>query len=149
MTGEISMQALSDDLEIRNLLAHMAQLADEGTPEDCIACMTEDAYWEMRPSPGSDAPPEGFPVRRGHAEILVGIRERRASGTQGPGTHTRHLITTTVVIVRGETAAATSNILFALSTDGEHRIGFAGKYDDEFRRSSQGWKLSRRLVTPS
>jgi 3-phenylpropionate/cinnamic acid dioxygenase small subunit len=144
MAGMISMQALGDELEIRNLIAHMAHLADDGTLDDYVGCMTEDAVWEMRPASGSAAPP----ARRGHADIRAGSQERRNSGMQGPGTHSRHMVTTTVVSVAGDSAAATSCVLFVLIVEGKQQIGFSGIYHDEFRRTPQGWRLSRRAVVP-
>ena len=148
MAGMISMQALSDELEIRNLIAHLAHLSDDGTLDDYVGCMTEDAVWEMHTAAGSAAPPAGLPARRGHAEIRAGSQERRNSGMQGPGTHSRHMVTTTVVSVAGDSAATTSCVLFVVIVEGKQQIGFSGVYQDEFRRAPQGWRLSRRVVVP-
>ena len=47
-----------------------------------------------------------FGVRVGHDEIREGAVERRASGTAGPGSHSRHVITTSAVSVAGDQATA-------------------------------------------
>ena len=57
-----ALRRLADEAEIRNLLARIAQLADEGSLDDYLACFTEDATWGGA----------GFPERKGHAAILAG-----------------------------------------------------------------------------
>lgn len=127
---------LADEMEIRNLLARFAQASDEGDLDDYLACMTEDARWGGT----------GFPERRGHAAIRAGAEERRASGIAGPGTHTRHLISTTAVDVEGDTASARSIFLFYGETHATPVLQMMGVWEDEFVRSAAGWKLSRRTI---
>src|SRR5262245_65292186 len=77
---------LADELAIRNLVARLAHLADESGPEDLseyISLFTDDASWGP---PGQE--------HKGRSEILQGARERRLNGQQGPGTDTRHIVTT-------------------------------------------------------
>ena len=131
------------ELDIRNVLGRLAHLADDGDLEEYLGCFTEDATWD---APGS------FGVRRGHAEILEGAQERRASGLQGPGSGTRHVLTTTSVeLVDRDLARACSYFLFldtAGTETGDVAVRMTGRYLDEFTRSSAGWKLaSRRIVT--
>jgi hypothetical protein len=104
------LQQPADELVIRNLvsnLAHMAAMAAMA-PEDhldgYVAPFTDDARWEM---PGS--------LRQGRDDILAGVLDRRKNGIQGPGTNTRHLITTHDVRVDGGTA--TGNAYFMLVAD--------------------------------
>ena len=40
-----AVQRLVDEAEIRNLLARIAQLSDEGELDDYIACFSESAIW--------------------------------------------------------------------------------------------------------
>jgi 3-phenylpropionate/cinnamic acid dioxygenase small subunit len=130
------VQQLIDESEIRNLLSQIAQLSDEGTLEDYIACFTEDAVWG-----GS-----GFPERKGHDEILAGARERRASGISGPGSNTRHLISTSRFEVDGDTARARSVFLFYRDTLGSPVLDVMGVWEDDLRRTQTGWKLARRTI---
>jgi len=136
-------QRVIAELDIRNVLGRLAHLADDGDLEEYLDCFTEDATWG---APGS------FDVRRGRTELLKGALERRESGLQGPGSGTRHVLTTTSVeIIDEETARAWSYFLF-LDTADEQTDGVAvrltGRYLDEFKRSPTGWKLAgRRIVS--
>jgi 3-phenylpropionate/cinnamic acid dioxygenase small subunit len=131
-------QAVADELTIRNIIARLAQLADMGDLDDYLKLWTEDASWEM----------PGAPARKGHAEILQGARERRASGTQGPGTSTRHVVTTLAVQVDGaDTASSDSYFLYVADTTSSPRLGSIGHYHDTLRRSTDGWRVARRQIT--
>jgi 3-phenylpropionate/cinnamic acid dioxygenase small subunit len=136
---EDQLQRIADELEIRNVIHRLAQLADEGTLEDYAALFTEDAVW------GGSA----FGVRRGKADIIAGGRERRASGVAGPGSHKRHVITTTAVQVAGDRAQARSYMLFYVDCDTAPKVGVATVYQDEFRRTPSGWKLAQRSIEPA
>lgn len=137
---EDQLQRVADDLEVRNLLARIAQLSDEGTLDDYMALLTEDAVWDGGKT---------FGVRKGHADILAGARERRAAGTSGPGSHNRHVITTSAVRVEGDVARSRSYFLFYVDCDKTPVARVVGVYQDEFRRSKSGWKLARREITPA
>lgn len=131
-----AVQRVLDELEIRNLLARSAQASDDGELDDYIACMHEDAVWGGA----------GFPERRGHAAILEGAVGRRADGMAGPGSHTRHLISTSRIDVQGDTATARSIFLFYGNTHETPELRLMGVWEDEFLRTDEGWKLSRRTI---
>ncbi len=131
-----SMQTVLDELEIRNLLARCTQLSDDGSLGDYIDCMHEDAVWGGT----------GFPERCGHQEILEGAEQRRADGIAGPGSHTRHLISTSHVDVRGEKANARSIFSFYGNTHQVPELRMMGVWEDEFMRTDRGWKLTRRTI---
>lgn len=133
---EDQIQRISDELEIRNVIHRLAQLADEGSLEDYAALFTDDAVW------GGGA----FGVRKGKADIVAGGRERRAAGVAGPGTHKRHVITTTAVQVQGDRAQSRSYMLFYVDCDKEPKVAVATAYQDEFRRTPTGWKLAHRSI---
>jgi uncharacterized protein (TIGR02246 family) len=134
------VQQVADELEIRNLvadLAHMADMASEGDLSEYIGRFTEDACWEM----------SGNQVR-GRDNILTAARQRRASGTQGPGTNSRHVITTQSVRVDGgDTATGEAYFLFMGDTDTAPRVKGMGHYRDRFQRTSEGWQLEHRTIT--
>ena len=133
------------DAEIRSLLARIAQLADRGELDEYIGQFTDDAVWAMPANPlmGMDAS-----TRRGHEEILAGVRERRGGGVQGPGTNTRHVITTTAIQVQDDShATARSYYLFVGDTTTTPTLRTMGQYDDVFVRGERGWQLAHRTIT--
>jgi len=135
-TRATAEQRNSDEREIRNLLARMGHLADYGDLDVYLTLFTDDAVWER----------EGD-RRQGHADILTGAKERRASGLQGPGTRSRHMNTTMWVALDGsDTAEAHSYFLFIQDTDTAPRIGRCGHYHDTLKRTPDGWKLAHRRI---
>jgi 3-phenylpropionate/cinnamic acid dioxygenase small subunit len=131
---------MMDELDIRNVIHRLAQLADEGTLEDYAALFTDDAVWDAGAA---------FGVRKGKADIIAGGRERRANGLAGPGTHKRHVITTTAVQIEGDRAHARSYMLFYVDCDTAPRVGTVTVYQDEFHRTPSGWKLAHRSIQPA
>jgi hypothetical protein len=145
---DAEIRRMSDELEIRNLVARLGHMADMGDLEEqYLPLFTDDAEWEF---PGGPDPAAVGTKVTGHAAILADRRSRRASGFQGPGTHTRHLNTTLAVRVDGsDTAEADSYWLFLGGTDtGQPQVRGAGHYQDTFRRTPSGWKLARRRIIP-
>lgn len=137
MSTDAPDTAVADELAVRNLIAQLAQSADDGDLDDYIQLFSEDAVWGGA----------GFGEKKGHEEIMAGAVERRASGTSGPGTHTRHVITTTTVSLGGDRANARSIFHFYASTHATPTLQIMGIYDDEFQRSDSGWRLSRRNIS--
>jgi ketosteroid isomerase-like protein len=137
MSLEERVRCVEDELEIRNLLSRVAQLADSDVElVDYIAQFTEDAIWEGA----------GFPARKGHAEILAGVRERRGLGIQGPGTNTFHLLSTTAIDLDGDRASGRSVFHYYGNAHEKPELRLMGVYSDAFRRTEQGWKLAKRSV---
>ena len=133
------------DAEIRTLLARIAQLADTGDLEEYLTLFTEDAVWGM-----PDNPAVGMTAneKKGHAEILAGAQERRASGLQGPGTESRHVLTTIAIDVESDDrATARSYFMFFGSTSTTPTLRTMGQYDDELVKGERGWQLARRRIT--
>ncbi len=136
---------MSADGEIRTVLARIAQLADSGDLDEYLSLFTEDAVWAM-----PDNPAVGMTAneKRGHAEIRAGAEERRASGLQGPGTESRHVLTTIAVTVESDTrATARSYFMFLATTTTTPTIRTAGQYDDVLVRGERGWQLAHRQIT--
>lgn len=136
------IEQVAAELEIRNVLARLAHLADDGDLEEYLDNFTEDATWATA---GSDQ------VRRGRDDLLAGALERRSSGIQGPGSGTRHVLTTTAVEVLDSGRATARSYFLFLDTDdggGGVAVRLTGRYLDDFRRTPMGWKLAgRRIVT--
>jgi uncharacterized protein (TIGR02246 family) len=124
-----------DELAVRNVIARVAQRADGGDVDAYVDLFTPDASWEMPGAP-----------RRGHADIREGSLARRAAGDTGPGSNTRHVVTTTAVCVTGDDAEADSYWLFYADTATQPRVALMGTYHDTFVRTNAGWKLDRRQI---
>jgi 3-phenylpropionate/cinnamic acid dioxygenase small subunit len=135
----------ADELAVRNIVARLAHLADDGDVDAYIAEMTDDVVWSMPANPAAGLPATS---RRGHDEIAAGARERIAAGLQGPGTSTRHIITTAVIDFESDDRArARSTFLFVESTTASPTIRTMGQYDDVMQRTPDGWKLAARTIT--
>ena len=133
------------DAEIRTVLARIAQLADGGELDEYLTLFAEDAVWAM-----PDNPSVGMLAneKRGHAEIRAGAEERRASGLQGPGTQSRHVLTTVAVDLQSDDRATVrSYFLFVVDTTTTPSIRTMGQYDDVLVRTADGWKLAHRTIT--
>jgi uncharacterized protein (TIGR02246 family) len=133
------------ELEIRNVLARLAQLADSGGTEEYVSLMTDDIEWAMPSNPTIGL--EGS-ERRGRDEIAAGQRARMEAGAQGPGSDTLHAISTITVRFDDEDVA-TSHAAFTFWADTTTApvVRSMGRYVDTFRRTDQGWKLARRVIT--
>jgi uncharacterized protein (TIGR02246 family) len=133
------------DGEIRTLLARLAQLADSGDLDTYLSLFVDDAEWVIPEIPQTGVPAS---VRKGVEEIAAGVRERRAAGVQGPGTHTAHMVTTVAVALDadGETAIADSTWMFLADTSTAPRIQSFGRYHDTLRQVDGTWRLARREI---
>jgi uncharacterized protein (TIGR02246 family) len=125
-----------DDLAVRNLIALVAQYADGPDVDAYVALFTPDAVWDMPGAP-----------RRGHSEIRAGSEERRAAGQIGPGSNTRHVISTIAVRVHEDHAVADSVWQFYADTNTAPRLQLIGTYHDELVRVGSNWKLAHRQIT--
>ena len=134
---DATTQRIADDLAIRNTIARIAHLSDHGDDLAVyLECFTEDAEWN-------------FPIgaRKGHADILAGAIDRRASGTTGPGSNARHILSTIDVRADGgDTATSDSYFVFLVETNVAPRIFNCGHYADTWVRTSKGWKLRVRDI---
>lgn len=116
---------MNDDGEIRTLLARIAQGADDGDLDAYAELFAPDAVWAMPAHAATGTPAHEI---RGRDQIREGARERRAKGVQGPGTHTRHLLTTTAIELASATrATARSYFLFLGNTTGTPTLQAMGR----------------------
>jgi len=130
------LTAADDELAVRNLVARVAQYADGPDVDAYVALFTPDAVWDMPGAP-----------RKGHAEIRAGSEKRRATGQIGPGSNTRHVVSTTAVRVYEQHAVADSVWQFYVDTNTAPKLQLMGTYRDELRRVGNEWKLDRRQIT--
>lgn len=134
---EAAFDRVAAEVEIRNVIARIALLADQGDLDEYIVQFTEDAVWAFPTAP-----------RHGRADIRAGAEARRAEGITGPGTATRHLITTVAVRVDdADRATADSYFVFLQNTTTSPTIFNMGAYHDTFVRQGDAWQLARREIT--
>jgi uncharacterized protein (TIGR02246 family) len=134
-----------DELEIRNLLARLAHLADTGDTEAYVALLTDDVVWAMPENPNIGL---AASERHGRDEIAHGQRERIAAGHQGPDSNTMHVISTISVELDGDgTAVVHSYFQYWAETTTAPVIRNMGRYRDELRRTADGWRLARRSIS--
>lgn len=140
------LRRVSDELEIRNAVARLAHLADTATIDELdqyVALFTEDGTWAVLG--GGLLPAQ---ERRGRGEIIVAARDRRLAGIQGPGTSSRHIISTIAVVFDSPDRAQVRSYLQVFRdtmTDHPTPAG-VGEYHDTFTRTPEGWKIQRREV---
>jgi hypothetical protein len=140
------LSAVADELEIRNVVARLAILADRApTLDEYLDYFTPDAIWEVSdPSQSSDHSPR----LTGRKAIAADRNRMRDGRFQGPGSNTFHVNTTLYVSLHFDgTAEAESYWLFVHSEE-SITIRKIGHYHDYLTRTPSGWKLARRVVTP-
>ncbi|WP_419927187.1 nuclear transport factor 2 family protein [Candidatus Poriferisocius sp.] len=126
---------MSDEAAIRNVVARLAMLSDEGDLEEYVDLFTDDARWDM---PGG--------ALQGRDNLLKGAIERRETGTVGPGSNTRHVIATQTVQVDGDEAVSDAYFQFWVNTATEPSMTLFGTYRDQLVRTGDGWKLAHRTI---
>ncbi len=126
----------SDDAnEIRNLIARLSRNADTGDEAAYLSSFADDAEWNL---PGAAVV--------GIDMIREALRARRERGEAGPGTATRHMVSTVDVVVDGDRAEAMSYFQFFVDTTTTPALRSVGEYSDVFVRTAEGWKLRRRDI---
>jgi 3-phenylpropionate/cinnamic acid dioxygenase small subunit len=143
------VQRVADELEIRNRVAELTHLADTASDDELdryLALLTEDATWIVV----ADSKLLDTQERKGHSEILEGVRERRTAGIQGPGTDTRHVVSNLVVTFEtSDRALARCYWRYYTNTSSSSPVlALMGEYLNTFVRTPLGWKLARRVLVP-
>lgn len=125
--------------EIRNLVARLGHLADDGDIDVYLSMWTEDGAWGRG---------DGSAMQQGHEQLRARILADRAADVQGPGTNSRHLNTTLwVQIDSDDTAHAESYFLYLRDASSDKpTVAKTGRYRDQFRRTADGWKFYRRQI---
>ena len=129
----------SDREQIVDLLARLAHATDEGTLDEYAACFSEDASLAL---PGAEP-------TKGRDNMVASSKARRASGGVGPGSRTRHLVSTTTVQVSGDSATSSSDVAFYGMEAAGPVVKGVLTYNDSFRRTATGWLLCERKIKPA
>jgi uncharacterized protein (TIGR02246 family) len=140
-----ALERTAAELEIRNILARLAQLADSGDTDEYVSLLTDDVVWAM---PANPAIGLAGSERRGRDEIALGQRERMDSGHQGPGSNTTHTISTiSIRFENDDVAISQSSFVYWADTATAPVVRSMGRYADTFRRIDGRWMLARRVIT--
>ena len=143
------VQRLADELEIRNIVAELTHLADTANDAELdryFELLTDDATWAVL----TDSEVLGTQERTGHAAIREGVIQRRSEGLQGPGTNTRHLVSTMSVHFESADRALARCYwhYYTNTTSPAPTLALMGEYRNTFVRTPAGWKMTRREVIP-
>ncbi len=134
--------------EIRNLLARVTYAMDSAPDVgELVALMTEDVEFVFAANPAA-----GVAVSElsGAAAIRAWAESRRIAEAQGPGSGKRHVVSNEIIEPVGpSTVRVTNSFAFYSDVDGSPKLRALGYYDNEFRRTEDGWRLAKRTVRPS
>lgn len=135
-----------DVVEIEQLMARIAATADLAIElQDYLDNLTEDVVFEFAAVPAVGLDAHSY---AGHAAVLAGVEERRASGVQGPGSRAIHVVADVVVTAEGtESARVHAAWQYYGFVDERPAILAMGFYDNAVRKVDGRWLLSRRRVT--
>ncbi|MHA3795373.1 nuclear transport factor 2 family protein [Sphingomonas sp. YL-JM2C] len=131
---------VSDELEIRNLIARVARLTDQWSVEGDLADQyVEDGIWHL----------EGSDPYHGREGIARRAREMRDAGVCGPGTTMRHIVSTAEVI--GDPERPDEATVFSFFIMGDMIAGAAGmagygQYRDRVRKRHGRWYMAERHI---
>ena len=122
---------VEDELAIRALTTRYNYAIDDGRAEDWASTFVDDGAFESS-----------------HLGVFTGrdalIDFARTFSNPGK---TRHCSTDALVEIDGDVARQRSYLIFVDNSDGP-RLGTTGVYEDELRRTADGWRFVRRRVVP-
>lgn len=130
----LSLQEISDRMEIADVLAQYCRALDERRFRDLEDLFTEDAVCDY----GSLGRPEGPPA-------ISRLIEAALQGLDA----TQHFIGGTLIEVDGDTATARTYLIsqhIRHAAPGDPFYMIAGEYVDTLTRTSQGWRLRTRRL---
>jgi 3-phenylpropionate/cinnamic acid dioxygenase small subunit len=133
-----------DQMALRNLVSRIAHTADAGELSAYGECFAPDAEWWPPEEPGVDVPTD---PSIGLEHIVSRAADRRAQGVQGPGTHTRHVVSTSAFEMDGpDQARGLSYWRYYTHTAETPRLFSQGEYHDTFVRLEGRWVLLKRVL---
>jgi 3-phenylpropionate/cinnamic acid dioxygenase small subunit len=129
---------LSDRAEITDVIHRYAWALDTHDWDLLDTCFTADAYADYSSNPGGKAGP--------YTEVRGWLEHQLAAFVM-----MQHLMVNTQIDLAGDTATVRTmvvNPMGARTKDGPPHVFYVGgRYDDEFVRTPDGWKIARRVET--
>ena len=138
-----SLKRLVAQREILELISQYSYTWDGKDPDGLAKLFTKDAVWEWW-GPGAKKP--GL-VHKSRNELRDWAAERFK--TNLADRQTRHYQTNTVFLeMTGNLARTRTMIVVTHAVKGEKalKVAVSGTYEDEFRRTPDGWRISHRLL---
>jgi len=128
----LNLNEISDRLEIQQLLAEYSTAIDAGRFDDLHELFTDDAYVDLSATGGAHGP---------YRDVISWLIPT-LSGMAGYAHH----VSNTDLRLAGETATARTLCLNPLLLDAETNAVYlmCFWYDDEFAKTSEGWRFRRR-----
>ena len=130
--------------EILDLISQYSYNWDSKNPDGLAEIVTEDAAWEWW-TPGAQKP--GV-VHKPRKKFRDWAAER--FNTNLADRQTRHFQTNTVFLELGNDRARTRTMILVTQAikgqKGPKIPAHSGTYEDEFRKTPDGWRISRRLL---
>jgi len=130
----LSAEEMSDRLELQDLLIRYSEAIDRRAFDELDAIFVPDAYIDYRDTGGIDGQ---YPqIKEWLAETLPTYFERNA-----------HMLGLPAIKLAGDTATARTFCFNPMVLKGEKpKVMQVGVwYDDEFVRTADGWRISRRV----
>jgi hypothetical protein len=131
----LSLAEISDRLEIQQLLIDYSTAIDQRRFDDLDRVFTPDAYVDFRAMGGMDG---GYPdIKVWLAQVLPNFPAYA------------HLLGNFSVRIAGDTASSRTICFNPMVVGGDNgQVLFCGFwYDDEFIRTADGWRMTRRAQT--
>jgi hypothetical protein len=135
----IRTQRVFDELEILRLLSRLAQAIDDRDEARYRACLADDV---MGASPSGD--PNAWLAMSSHAYARDSMEAVSAM------VWTHHKLCNPIVDLMGDRALAKADVVVDMEAPGsegrpEH-LTIGGRYELEFARLEQGWRISKRRL---
>jgi ketosteroid isomerase-like protein len=122
------VRTLEDIEEIRRLRMKYHYFINEGLLDRAAEIYTDDAHvvWST------------FGIARGHEEIVALFKSL-------PADFVKHFVSNHLVDVAGDEATGTAYVDARYAEQGESYF-IAGKYDERYRRTDAGWRISETVL---
>ena len=127
---------ISDEAQIRDLLAAYCYYFDSGQADKWVGLFTEDCVWEADQLSAGGASFERFEGRAALADLC-----RRANAN---GLRFRHLTLNSVIRVNGGIARANSYVLVVHIKEDGPKLNSARYYNDHLVKKAEGWRIKSR-----
>lgn len=160
MASEVSNGALVGEAldEIEQLLYHEANLFDEGRLQEWYELLAEDITYTVPTRMTRERNDDGYAISDemmlfAEDHGTLGLRVARLgtdyAWAEDPPTRTRHLITNVMARpaeAAGEVAVRSNFLIYRTRGNLATAELFAGRRDDRWRRTDDGWRLARRVA---
>jgi hypothetical protein len=145
------IQKLIDENAVRNLVATLAHRADHDEDmTEYYKLWTEDGVYDVYEEIGWKP---GMPSKAKKVAGMAALKKDRdmlrGTGFQGPGTDVWHANTTLSVKIIDDKTAEAKSYWMLVHGHGKCDVVRIGYYNDTFRKTPEGWKISYRIVIPN